>query len=107
MHEGSTLKTAYLDFVLHNTKDKLGEYVADTSEMPGGKVEDYKKTIPIGINYIKNFDVNISTVVVDGNKAQMKALRELFFCYNPHLYDTRMDARTAYPIYSFLLVLLY
>lgn len=77
LDEGSTLKTAYLDFVLHNTKDKLGEYVADTLEMQGGKAEDYKNTIPIGINYIKNFDINISTVVVDGNRAQMKALREL------------------------------
>lgn len=77
LDEGSTLKTAYLDYVLHNTKDKLGEYVVYTHEMKGGKAEDYAATIPIGINYIGIFDVNISTIVVDGNKAQLKALREL------------------------------
>ncbi len=59
LDEGSTLKTAYLDYVLHNTKDKLGEYVVYTHEMKGGKAEDYAATIPIGINYIGIFDVNI------------------------------------------------
>lgn len=77
LDEGSTLKTPYLDYVLHNTKDKLGEYVVDTREMKGGKAEDYFATIPYGIGYIEGFDVNVSTIVIDGNTAQLKAFREL------------------------------
>lgn len=77
LDEGSTLKTQYLDYVLHNTKYKLGEYVADTRVMEGGKAKDYKETIPKGLHFISSFFVNISTIVVDGNTAQLKALREL------------------------------
>lgn len=77
LDEGSTLKTQYLDYVLHNTKYKLGEYVADTRVMEGGKAKDYKETIPKGLFTISNFLINISTIVVDGNTAQLKALREL------------------------------
>ena len=78
LDEGSTLKTPYLDYVLHNTKKKLGEYVADTREMTGGKAEDYIETIPKGLLYIEKYNINVSTVVVDGNTAQLKAFKKSF-----------------------------
>lgn len=77
LEEGFTLKTSYLVYVLHNTKVKLGKYVVYTHEMKSGKAEDYTATIPIGIDYIVIFDINISIPVFDGNKALLKALREL------------------------------
>lgn len=78
LDEGSTLKTPYLDFVLHNTKEKLGEYVAATEVMSGGKTENYIASIPKGLLYISKYNIKLSTVVIDGNTAQLKAFKKEF-----------------------------
>ena len=78
LDEGSTLKTPYLDYVLHNTKEKLGEYVADTEVMSGGKAENYIASIPKGLLYISKYNIRLSTVVIDGNTAQLKAFKKEF-----------------------------
>lgn len=85
LDEGSTLKTQYLDYVLHDTKHKLGEYVATTEVMTGGKAKDYVNTIPKGLDLIEKFKVKVSTVVVDGNTAQLKAFKESYHNSLRHL----------------------
>ena len=47
--------------------------VVTTEAMTGCKAKDYVNTIPKGLDLIEKFKVKVSTVVVDGNTAQLKA----------------------------------
>lgn len=74
LDEGSTLKMQYLDYVLHNTKYKLVEYVCrctSNARLQSKRLQgDNTKRITLHFKFF----VRISTIVVNGNKAQLKAL---------------------------------
>lgn len=78
LDEGSTLKTPHLDHVIHNTKEKLGEYAATTEIMNGVKNENYIDIMPRGISFLKKFNINGSIVIVDGNTAQLKVFNDSY-----------------------------
>lgn len=62
--------------IIHNTKEKLGEYVAVIEVMSGGKAEDFIASIPKGLLNISKYNIKLSTVVIDGNTAQLKAFKK-------------------------------
>ncbi|KAK8887819.1 hypothetical protein M9Y10_038876 [Tritrichomonas musculus] len=68
----------HLEYVIHNTKVKLGEFVASTEVISGGKVEDYITSIPKGLLHISKYYIKLSTVIIDGNTAQLKAFKKEF-----------------------------
>ena len=72
--EGTTRKTKYLDFVLHNTYKKTGEYIASTEVMNSGNANEYSEIINQGLSQIIKYEIKISTIVIYGNLAQKKAL---------------------------------
>lgn len=50
--------------------------MASTEVISGGKAEDYITSIPKGLLYISKYNIKLSTVVIDGNTAQLKAFKK-------------------------------
>ena len=72
--EGTTMRTQYLDFVLHNSSAKLGEYPAAIQKMDGQNSECYTISILNGLYKILKYNLVPSTIVIDGGTPQKKAL---------------------------------
>ena len=72
--EGSQMKVHNLDFVLENPLSDVNPYPIFTSVMNGGSAEEYAEHLARGINIIKMAKINICSITVDGNRAQLKAL---------------------------------
>lgn len=80
LDEGKTLKTPFLDFVLHKVDSSSGEYAAITKVMNGGTAEEYVDLINKGSNELLKYNINPSSIVVDGNAAQLKAFKYDWQC---------------------------
>ena len=71
--EGTTLKTSYLNFILHDVFNKKNEYFAKSVIMSGKKAENYVVSIHFGFVHCEKRELNVSSVVMDGSRAQAKA----------------------------------
>ena len=71
--EGTTLKTSYLNFILHDVFGQKNEYFAKSVIMHGKKAENYVISIHFGFQYCEKHELNVSSIVMDGSKAQAKA----------------------------------
>ena len=71
--EGTTFKKAYLNFVLHDVANKKNEYFAKSIIMSGKTTENYVVSIHFGLAYCQKKELNVSSIVMDGSKAQAKA----------------------------------
>ena len=75
LDEGSTLGTKYVHFILHDVHRGMGEYCVTSEILNGtGTAEDYVESLHNGFMELTKHEVRISTVVVDGGTAQLKAL---------------------------------
>ena len=71
--EGTTFKTAYLNLILHDVVNRKNEYFAKSVVMSGKKADNYVVSMHLGFMYCEKRKLNISSVVMDGSKAQAKA----------------------------------
>ena len=71
--EGSTLSIQTLHFVIESPLTDLKSYPFTSVRMNGGKACHYIKAIPSGLRQLILSKVNIGSIVIDGNKAQLKA----------------------------------
>ena len=88
--EGSTRSIHNLDFVLENPLFGLKSYPCFTTIMKKGKAADYCEHLAHGIFFISNNNINIGSITVDGNLAQLKALS---FEWNDSLHHRYIDEK--------------
>ncbi|EAX82930.1 hypothetical protein TVAG_011810, partial [Trichomonas vaginalis G3] len=74
--EGKTQQFHNLDFSLTNPLQSKRSYPVESIQMNGGTSEDYIHSLTQGFNRIFIRDVKISSVVCDGNKAQLKCFQK-------------------------------
>lgn len=73
--EGSTLGTKYVNFVLHDVASYAGEFCLHSECLDGtGTAEEYVDPLLKGFEYVMRENLMVGSIVVDGNKAQLKAL---------------------------------
>ena len=72
--EGSTRGIKDLDFVLENPISDLKPYPCFTSVMTSGNAVSYTEHLARGLDFLRINKINVGSVTVDGNKAQLKAL---------------------------------
>lgn len=72
--EGSTRGIKDLDFVLENPLTDLKPYPCFTSVMASGNATSYTEHLARGLDFLRINKINVGSVTVDGNRAQLKAL---------------------------------
>ena len=96
--EGTTFKTAYLNLILHDVVNRKNEYFAKSVVMSGKTADNYVVSMHLGFVYCERRKLNISSVVMDGSKAQAKA----FNCAYPRsLRNIRFTTDTARKVLTF------
>ena len=96
--EGTTFKTAYLNLILHDVVNRKNEYFAKSVVMSGKTADNYVVSMHLGFVYCEKRKLNISSVVMDGSKAQAKA----FNCAYPRsLRNIRFTTDTAKKVLTF------
>ena len=71
--EGTTFKQVYLNFILHDVVNRKSEYFTKSVIMSGKTADNYVVSIHLGFVYLEKRNLNVSSVVMDGSKAQAKA----------------------------------
>ena len=96
--EGTTFKTAYLNIILHDVVNRKNEYFAKSVVMSGKTADNYVVSMHLGFVYCQKRNLNISSVVMDGSKAQAKA----FDCKYPRsLRNIHFTTDTAKKVLTF------
>ena len=96
--EGTTFKQAYLNFILHDVVNRKNEYFAKSVIMSGKTADNYVVSIHLGFVYFERRNLNISSIVMDGSKAQAKAFA---VTYPRSLRKIRFTTETAKKVITF------
>lgn len=96
--EGTTFKKAYLNFILHDVINRKNEYFAKSVIMSGKTTENYVVSIHFGLEYCQKKKLNVSSVVMDGSKAQAKAFAH---AYSRSLRNIKFTTELAKKVITF------
>ena len=96
--EGTTFKKAYLNFILHDVANRRNEYFAKSIVMSGKTTEHYVVSIHFGLEYCQKKSLNVSSIVMDGSKAQAKAFAP---SYRRSLRNVRFTTDIAKKVITF------
>ena len=74
--EGTTARYKVLHFVLEYPKGSCPSYPCTNVRMTAGKAKDYVISIAKGLNVIRGYKINVGSIVLDGNTAQLKSFNK-------------------------------
>ena len=73
--EGTTMGRKYVNFVIHDVRNKVGEYFVDSEILEGtGTALQYVPPIVSGLEKVASLQLQVGSIVSDGCTAQLKAL---------------------------------